>query len=60
MTRPLVVWLLCLLPALATAQEEPLRLGYKGELLSLSRTQLIAREPLPANLQTPLGSVWKL
>lgn len=60
MTRPLVWWLLCLLPALATAQDEPLRLGFKGELLSLSRTQLISREPLPADLQTPLGSLWKL
>jgi uncharacterized protein YfaQ (DUF2300 family) len=53
-------WLLCLIPALATAQDEPLRLGFKGELLSLSRTQVIAREPLPSDLQTPLGSLWKL
>ena len=60
MTRPLVWLLLCLLPALATAQDEPLRLGFKGELQSLSRTQLISREPLPSELQTPLGSVWKL
>ncbi|MHC8341249.1 DUF2300 domain-containing protein [Pseudomonas sp. HLT2-19-2] len=60
MTRPLVWWLLCLIPALATAQDEPLRLAFKGELLSLSRTQVIARERLPADLQTPLGSVWKL
>ncbi|RLU09398.1 hypothetical protein CS078_05120 [Pseudomonas prosekii] len=60
MTRRLVWWLLCLLPALATAQDEPLRLGFNGELLSLNRTQLISREPLPADLQTPLGSLWKL
>ncbi|WP_448093402.1 DUF2300 domain-containing protein [Pseudomonas lini] len=60
MTRRLVWWLLCLMPALATAQDEPLRLGFKGELLALSRTQVIAREPLPADVQTPLGSVWKL
>ncbi|MBD9603380.1 DUF2300 domain-containing protein [Pseudomonas sp. PDM10] len=60
MTRPLVWWLLCLIPALATAQEPPLRLAFKGELLSLSQTQVIAREPLPADLQTPLGSLWKL
>ncbi|MDI2592210.1 DUF2300 domain-containing protein [Pseudomonas sp. 681] len=60
MIRPLVWLLLCLLPALATAQDEPLRLGFKGELLSLNRTQLISREPLPADVQTPLGSVWKL
>ena len=44
MTRRLLWWLLCLIPALATAQDEPLRLGFKGELLSLSRTQVIARD----------------
>jgi len=60
MTRPLVWLLLCLVSALATAQDEPLRLGFKGELLSLNRTQVISREPLPADLQAPLGSVWKL
>jgi uncharacterized protein YfaQ (DUF2300 family) len=60
MTRPLVWWLLCLIPALATAQDEPLRLGFKGELLALSRTQVISREPLSSRLETPLGSVWKL
>ena len=60
MTRPLVWWLLCLIPALATAQEEPLRLGFKGELISLSQTQVISREPLPADVQVPLGSLWKL
>jgi uncharacterized protein YfaQ (DUF2300 family) len=49
-----------LIPALATAQDEPLRLGFKGELLALSQTQVMSREPLPADLQTPLGSVWKL
>jgi uncharacterized protein YfaQ (DUF2300 family) len=60
MTRPLFWLLLCLLPALATAQEEPLRLGFRGELLTLSPTQLIAREPLPPDLQAPLGSLWKM
>ncbi|MCX2897583.1 DUF2300 domain-containing protein [Pseudomonas mandelii] len=56
-----VVWcLLCLIPALATALDEPLRVAFKGELLSLSDTQLIARQPLPADLQAPLGSLWKL
>ncbi|RON21217.1 hypothetical protein BK660_11085 [Pseudomonas brassicacearum] len=60
MTRPLVWWLLCLIPALATAQDEPLRLGFKGELISLNRTQVISREPLPADLQAPMGSLWKL
>jgi len=60
MTRPLLWLFLWLIPALATAQDVPLRLAYKGELLSLSQTQLIAREPLPATLDTPLGSLWKL
>ena len=60
MTRSLVWMLLCLIPVLATAQDEPLRLGFKGELLSLNRTQLISREPLSSGLETPLGSVWKL
>ncbi|WP_433737333.1 DUF2300 domain-containing protein [Pseudomonas putida] len=60
MCRSLLCWLLCLIPALTLAQGEPLRLAFKGELLSLNRTQLLAREPLPDTLQTPLGSVWKL
>lgn len=60
MTRTLVWMLMCLMPVLATAQDEPLRLGFKGELLSLSRTQVISREPLSSGLETPLGSVWKL
>lgn len=55
------VWvLLGLIPALATAQDEPLRLGFKDELITLNRTQVISREPLPADLQAPLGSLWKL
>ncbi|WP_247268908.1 MULTISPECIES: DUF2300 domain-containing protein [Pseudomonas] len=60
MNRPLLWLLMCVMPALATAQDEPLRLAYKGELLSLNQTQLIAREPLPSTLETPLGSLWKL
>jgi uncharacterized protein YfaQ (DUF2300 family) len=60
MRSALLGWLLCLLPALATAQDAPLRLAFNGELLSLNRTQVISREGLPATLQTPLGSVWKL
>ncbi|WP_454563310.1 DUF2300 domain-containing protein [Pseudomonas sp. AIG] len=60
MTRPLLWLLMCVMPALATAQDEPLRVAYKGELLSLSQTQLVAREPLPSSLDTPLGSLWKL
>ncbi|KIP89485.1 DUF2300 domain-containing protein [Pseudomonas fluorescens] len=60
MRRPLVWLLMCVMPALATAQDEPLRVAYKGELLSLSQTQLIKREPLPSSLDAPLGSLWKL
>lgn len=60
MTRPLLWLLIGILPALATAQDEPLRVAYQGELLSLSQTQLIAREPLPPSLEAPLGSLWKL
>lgn len=60
MIRSLLWLMLCVMPALATAQDEPLRLAYKGELLSLNHTQLIAREPLPPTLDTPLGSLWKL
>ncbi|MCF4996237.1 DUF2300 domain-containing protein [Pseudomonas syringae] len=58
--KRLLAWLLCLTPALATAQDEPLRLAYKGELLSLNHSQLIAREPLQNSFQAPLGSLWKL
>ncbi|WP_434595179.1 YfaQ family protein [Pseudomonas sp. R4-83] len=60
MIRPLLWLLIGIMPALATAQDEPLRLAYQGELLSLSQTQLIAREPLPPSLEAPLGSLWKL
>ncbi|CAI8974001.1 tandem DUF2300 domain-containing protein YfaQ [Pseudomonas sp. IT-P2] len=60
MTRLLVWLLMCVIPALATAQDEPLRVAYKGELLSLNTTQLTAREPLPSSLDTPLGSLWKV
>ena len=60
MRRPLLWLLMCVMPALATAQDEPLRVAYQGELLSLSQTQLIKREPLPSTLETPLGSLWKL
>ncbi|QAX87124.1 DUF2300 domain-containing protein [Pseudomonas sp. DTU12.3] len=60
MSRPLLWLLMCVIPALATAQDEPLRVAYQGELLSLNQTQLIAREPLPSSLDTPLGSLWKL
>ncbi|PYB85969.1 DUF2300 domain-containing protein [Pseudomonas koreensis] len=60
MRRPLLWLLMGVMPALATAQDEPLRVAFQGELLSLSQTQLIKREPLPASLDAPLGSLWKL
>lgn len=64
MTWRLGCLLLCLLPALATAQGEPLRLAWKtgqaAELVHLSKTRVLDREPLPASLQAPLGSLWKL
>ncbi|UST94870.1 DUF2300 domain-containing protein [Pseudomonas siliginis] len=60
MRRPLSWLLMGVMPALATAQDEPLRVAYQGDLLSLSQTQLIKREPLPASLDAPLGSLWKL
>ncbi len=60
MIRRLLWLLIGLIPALATAQDEPLRVAYQGQLLSLSQTQLIAREPLPPSLEAPLGSLWKL
>ncbi len=64
MTRTLTWLLLCILPLLATAEEAPLRLAWKTadgyELVHLNTTQVLNREPLPADLQTPLGSLWKL
>jgi len=64
MTRPLAWLLLCIVPLLATAEEAPLRLAWKTadgyELVQLNTTQVLNREPLPADLQTPLGSLWKL
>lgn len=60
MIRRLLWLLIGMMPALATAQDEPLRVAYQGQLLSLSQTQLIAREPLPPSLEAPLGSLWKL
>ena len=60
MIRRLLWLLIGMMPALATAQDEPLRVAYQGQLLSLSQTQLIARGPLPPSLEAPLGSLWKL
>ncbi|WP_109511757.1 DUF2300 domain-containing protein [Pseudomonas ovata] len=55
------LWLmLLLLPALTLAQEDQIQVALKGELLSLNRSGLVSRAPLPAELQAPLGSLWKL
>ncbi|PAU58582.1 DUF2300 domain-containing protein [Pseudomonas indica] len=60
-------WLLPLLmslPLLAEAGPAPLQLAWRGEqgneLLQLGASGVMARGPLPTNLQTPLGSLWKL
>jgi len=60
MRRPLLWLLIVMMPALAAAQDEPLRVAYKDQLLTLNQVQLVAREPLPASLDAPLGSLWKL
>jgi len=64
MKRSLFCLILCVLPFLCQAEEAPLRLAWpKGqgyELVQLNHAQVVSRGPLPANLQTPLGSLWKL
>lgn len=46
------------------AGEAPLNLAWRGpqgnELLQLDRSRVLTRGPLPAEHQTPLGSLWKL
>ncbi|HSC84662.1 MAG TPA: DUF2300 domain-containing protein [Pseudomonas sp.] len=59
------LWLLALLwPLLTEAGQAPLQLAWRtpqGEqLLQLDQQQVLARTPLPAQLDTPLGSLWKL
>lgn len=64
MNRGLLCVMLCLLSLLCQAEEAPLRLawlhGQGYEVVQFNTTQAISREPLPADLQTPLGSLWKL
>lgn len=56
--------LLALLPLLGEAGEAPLQLALRSgqgpELVRLDRAQVLSRSALPAELQTPLGSLWKL
>ena len=64
MSKRAWVCALALSPLLAAASEAPLSLAIGtadgGELLRLDRQRLVSREPLPASLQAPLGSLWKL
>ncbi|MFZ5957588.1 DUF2300 domain-containing protein [Pseudomonas knackmussii] len=62
--RRRLAWLLLLLPLCAAAAQPPVQLALRtaqgDQLLRLDRQQVLAREPLPADLRTPLGSLWKL
>lgn len=58
-------WLcIVLLPLLARAGEAPLQLAIgappAAQLLQLNGQNVVSREPLPASLTAPLGSLWKL
>ncbi len=58
-------WLcIALLPLLARAGEAPLQLAIGAppatQLLHLNHQSVMSRGPLPAELSTPLGSLWKL
>ncbi len=59
-----LAWLALLPPLLASAGPAPLQLAWHtpqgAELLRLDEQQLLSREPLPAGLEAPLGSLWKL
>lgn len=57
-------WLALCLPFLAEAGQAPLQLAWRtaqgDQLLQLDHQQVLARGNLPAQLDTPLGSLWKL
>ncbi|MEK1905024.1 MAG: DUF2300 domain-containing protein [Pseudomonas sp.] len=57
-------WLALLLPLLCEAGPAPLQLAWRtsqgDQLLQLDPQQVVARGSLPAQLDTPLGSLWKL
>lgn len=63
--RPRLVWLLLLLlPLGAVSAPAPVQLAMRtaqgDQWLRLDRQQVLERQPLPAALRTPLGSLWKL
>ncbi|MDP3814220.1 DUF2300 domain-containing protein [Pseudomonas sp.] len=57
-------WLALLLPLLTEAGQAPLQLAWRtsqgDQLLQLDRQQVLTRGDLPAQLDAPLGSLWKL
>lgn len=60
-----VFWLLLLISLFSVADEQPLQLAVRhspenSKLYSLSTDKLLAQQPLPSTLSTPLGSLWKL
>lgn len=60
------VWLVlpCAVPLLLRATEAPAQLVWRTtrgyELVGLDRQRMLGHRPLPVDLQTPLGSLWKL
>lgn len=57
-------WLLLLIPVTVFGAESRLQLalrdGQQDTLLTLSQNRQLSQQPLPAELTTPLGSIWKL
>lgn len=57
-------WLALCLPLLVEAGQAPLQLAWRtsqgDQLLQLDRQQVLVRGSLPPQLDTPLGSLWKL
>lgn len=62
--RARLAWLIALLPFCALAAQEPAQLAWRtaqgDELLRIGTQQVMGRQPLPADLRAPLGSLWKL
>lgn len=57
-------WLALCVPLFVEAGQAPLQLAWRtsqgDQLLQLDRQQVLARGSLPVQLDTPLGSLWKL